>query len=50
MSLHDWLGRHSADLKTSHWDGGHFVSHCTICGRDMIKPPGMPWQLRPDRH
>ncbi len=46
MSLHDWLGRHIANLKTSHWDNGHFVSQCTVCGRRMIKLPGLPWQLR----
>jgi hypothetical protein len=46
MSLHDWFGRHTADLKSSHWDRGSFVSNCTICGRDMIKLPGLSWQLR----
>ncbi len=46
MSLHDWLGRHVADLKTSHWDCGHFVTSCTVCGRGMIKLPGLSWQLR----
>ena len=46
MSLHAWLGRHVPDLKTSHWDGGHFVSRCTICGEAMIKLPGMNWQPR----
>ena len=45
MSLHDWLGRHIADLKTSHWDRGNFVSNCTVCGRAMIKLPGLPWQV-----
>lgn len=46
MSLHDLLGRHVANLKTSHWDQGSFVSTCTLCGREMIKPPGLGWQLR----
>ena len=46
MSLHDWLGRHVANLKTSHWERGHFVSHCTLCGREMIKLPGLTWKLR----
>jgi len=46
MSLHDWLGRHVADLKASRWDGGDFVSTCTLCGRAMVKPPGLAWQLR----
>jgi hypothetical protein len=51
VSLHDWLGRHAADLQNSRWDQGHFVSSCTLCGREMIKPPGLPWQLRPvSRH
>jgi hypothetical protein len=45
VSLHDWLGRHIADLKTSHWDRGNFVSNCTVCGRAMIKLPGLPWQV-----
>ena len=46
MSLHGWLGHHSPDLKSSHWDRGQFVSSCTICGRAMIKLPGLTWQLR----
>jgi hypothetical protein len=46
MSLHDWFGNHAADLKISHWDSGHFVSRCTLCGREMIKLPGLPWRLR----
>jgi hypothetical protein len=25
-SLHEWLGRHVADLKNSHWERGQFVS------------------------
>ena len=45
MSLHDWFGRHVADLRTSHWDRGHFVSHCTMCGAAMIKLPGLPWKI-----
>ena len=46
MSLHSWLGRHVADLRTSHWDGGYFVSQCVQCQRPMIKLPGLPWRLR----
>jgi len=46
MSLHDWLGRHVADLKASHWERGSFVSSCTVCGREMIKLPGLTWQIR----
>jgi hypothetical protein len=46
MSLHDWIGRHVADVKNSHWERGHFVSSCELCGRDMIKLPGLPWRLR----
>jgi hypothetical protein len=45
MSLHDWFGRHVADLKTSHWDRGRFVSRCTLCGAAMIKLPGLPWKI-----
>ena len=45
MSLHDWLGRHVADLEASRWDRGRFVSRCTVCDRAMIKPPGLTWQL-----
>ena len=45
MSLHDWLGRHVADLKTSHWEQGRFVSRCTVCDRAMVKLPGLDWQL-----
>jgi hypothetical protein len=46
LSLHSWFGSHVANLKTSHWDGGHFVSECTACGVAMIKLPGLPWRLR----
>lgn len=46
MSLHDWFGRHEADLKISRWDRGNFVTSCTTCGRAMIKLPGLAWQLR----
>lgn len=46
MSLHTWLGHHAPDLKSSHWDRGHFVSCCTVCGQAMIKLPGLTWQLR----
>jgi hypothetical protein len=47
MTLHSLFGRHSADLKTSHWEKGSFVSRCTVCDRAMIKLPGLAWQLRP---
>jgi hypothetical protein len=46
VSLHDWLGRHVADLKVSRWDHGQFVSRCTICAKPMVKPPGLTWQLQ----
>jgi len=46
MILHDWFGRHAADLADGHWDRGRYVSRCTVCGRAMIKLPGLPWQLR----
>jgi hypothetical protein len=45
MSLHSWIGTHLPDLRSSHWDQGHFVSACTVCGRAMIKLPGLPWRL-----
>jgi hypothetical protein len=46
MNLHSLFGQHTADLKVSRWDHGHFVSRCTSCGAGMIKPPGLQWQLR----
>jgi hypothetical protein len=46
MILHDWFGTHVADHQASHWESGHFVSRCTRCGREMIKPSGAQWQLR----
>ena len=46
MSLHSLFGRHIADTKVSHWEGGHFVTACAQCGREMIKLPGLPWRLR----
>ncbi|HEY5722438.1 MAG TPA: hypothetical protein VIT45_08955 [Allosphingosinicella sp.] len=45
MILHEWLGRHVADHKSSRWDRGHFVSSCTICGKAMTKLPGLGWKL-----
>jgi hypothetical protein len=45
VSLHDWLGRHVVDHQASHWERGSFVSRCTVCGRSMIKLPGLTWQL-----
>ena len=46
MTLHNLLGLHVADTKTSHWDNGHFVTSCTRCGRPMVKLPGLSWRLR----
>lgn len=46
MSLHDWLGTHVADTKDSHWEGGYFVTRCRVCGKAMVKLPGLPWKLR----
>ena len=46
MSLPSLFGKHIADVKTSRWDRGHFVSQCTACGANMIKLPGLDWQLR----
>jgi hypothetical protein len=45
MIFHDLFGWHAADLMASHWDGGRFVSHCKICGREMIKLPKLGWRL-----
>jgi hypothetical protein len=45
VSLHTWLGRHVADLKSSHWEAGYFVTCCTLCGQRMVKLPGLPWRL-----
>jgi hypothetical protein len=49
VSLHDWLGRHVADHESSHWEAGYFVTSCTLCGRAMVKLPGLPWRLRESR-
>lgn len=46
MSLHDWFGKHVADPTYNHWEGGHFVTRCSTCGRAMVKLPGLPWRLR----
>jgi hypothetical protein len=45
MSFHTLFGKHTADLQQSHWERGHFVSWCTVCGRGMIKLPGLPWRI-----
>jgi hypothetical protein len=49
VSLHDWLGAHVADTSDSHWEGGHFVTVCRVCGKAMEKLPGLPWKLRKRR-
>jgi len=51
MSFHSWFGRHVPDVDANHWDNGHFVSRCTVCGERMIRLPGLPWQVpeRPSR-
>ena len=46
MSFHSLFGRHDADTRASRWQAGHFVSHCTVCRREMEKLPGLGWQLR----
>lgn len=46
-SLHILFARHSADLKASRWQDGRFVTDCLICGLEMVKQPGGPWQLSP---
>jgi hypothetical protein len=49
LDFHAWFGTHTADLKTSHWERGNFVSRCTRCGRPMIKLPGTDWKLGESR-
>ena len=49
MSIHDWLAAHRADTRASHWENGYFVTSCTICGKAMVKLPGLPWRLRQDK-
>lgn len=44
MIWHALFGRHLVDFKASHWDRGRFVSHCTVCGCEMVKLPGLTWQ------
>lgn len=44
MILHTLFGRHLVDFKASRWDRGRFVSHCTVCGCEMVKLPGLTWQ------
>lgn len=46
MSLHTLFGRHVADTAVSRWEGGLFVTRCTLCGVAMVKLPGLPWKLR----
>lgn len=46
MTFHEWFGTHVADTADSHWDRGHFVSRCRLCGREMIKLPGLDWRVR----
>lgn len=47
MILHKLFGRHIPDPQGNRWEGGYFVTKCTLCGEPMIKLPGLPWRLRP---
>lgn len=46
MIFHNLLGLHAADTDAGHWDRGRYVSRCSVCGRAMVKLPGLAWQLR----
>jgi len=46
VSFHDWFGTHVANLNTSHWELGHFVTTCLKCERPMVKLPGLPWRVQ----
>jgi hypothetical protein len=46
VSLHNLFGWHIANLRTSHWEVGYFITNCKICGAEMIKLPGLPWRVR----
>jgi len=46
MFLHNLFKSHVADPQGNHWEDGHFVSTCEICGRAMVKPPGGSWKLQ----
>ena len=45
MNLLTLFHRHKPDLKSSGWRGGLFVTGCTVCGGEMIKPPGQEWRI-----
>ena len=47
MILHNLFGRHVPDPQRNRWEGGYFVTVCTLCGQAMVKLPGLPWKLRP---
>lgn len=49
MTFHDLFGLHDPDLKASHWDEGRFVTTCRLCGRPMVKPPGLTWVIAKTR-
>jgi hypothetical protein len=46
MSFHLLFGLHKPDTKASHWERGYFVTQCTVCGREMVKLPGLDWRVR----
>jgi len=46
--LHQLFGTHVPDPDRNHWDQGQFASACIICGRPMVRLPGLPWRLRRD--
>jgi hypothetical protein len=42
--LHRLFGQHQPDPDANHWEKGHFVSRCSICGCAMARLPGLPWR------
>lgn len=49
ISLHERFGKHEPDFSESHWERGLFVTRCIVCGRQMVKLPGLPWRIREKR-
>ncbi len=48
MNLHDLFNRHVPDLQQSRWDQARFVTHCRVCGREMVKRPETGWEVVKD--
>jgi hypothetical protein len=47
--FHRMFGRHVPLPGADNWEGGHYVSRCTICRCVITRLPGLPWSRADDQ-